>query len=101
MKLKLNTSEFMVIHHLLNKVILIKPNGMQAIILHGVLFRIFKKFHSMSITVKGKYTISLKDDEAAAFYLVFTKEEVLAEEQEMFTINLIRQITNAIHQKLS
>ena len=100
MKLKLSFSEFTVLYHLLLTVCTgIQPKGIQAHILHGTLFRLFKKFHSKSIESKKRYTISMEDDMACAFYLFYSQYKMTG--QDVFTINLVTQINNSIHQKYS
>ena len=98
MKLKLSHAEFTALHTLLAAICTgITPGGIQAHVLHGVLFRVYKKFYRKAIDHKKKYAINLDDDEACAFYMFFTKEQMPA--HDVFTINLLTQITNNIHQK--
>lgn len=100
MKLKLTNSEFMVIHSLLQNVCMgIRPKGIQEHVLHGTLFRLYKKFYSKAIETKKKYSIAMGDDEACAFYMFFSKYNMSSETP--FTINLVLQINNVINQKYS
>ncbi len=98
MKLKLSFAEFTVLLSLLQKICIGQlPVKMQGVVVHGVLFRLYKKFYSKGILTKRKYTITMENDEAAAFFLFFNKYDLTGE--QVFTINLITQIKNSIHQK--
>lgn len=100
MKLKLSSAEFLVLHDLLQRICIgIKPKGIQAHVLHGVLFRLFKKFYKKAIETKHRYTVSIEADEACAFYMFFTNQPI--QNEETFTINLIHQINTKIHQTYS
>ena len=98
MKLKLSFAEFSVLLSLLQKICIGQiPSKMQAVVLHGALFRLFKKFYNKGILTKRKYSITMENDEAAAFFLFFNKYDLTGE--QVFTINLVTQINNSIHQK--
>ncbi len=98
MKLKLTYSQFTALYKLLNAVCTgINPKGIEAHVLHGVLFRIYKKFYIKAIKVKKKYTVSIESDEACAFLMFFGKFDLW--EQDVQTINLVRQINNDVTQK--
>lgn len=100
MKLKLSSSEFLALHDLLQRVIMgIRPKGIQAHVLHGVLFRLYKKFYTKALTVQQRYTITMEADEACAFHMFFTRQNL--NDEEIFTINLVHQINNRIHQTYS
>lgn len=100
MKLKLTSSEFLVLHDLLQRICIgIKPKGIQAHVLHGVLFRLFKKFYKKAIETKLRYTITIEADEACAFHMFFTTQPM--EDEEVFTMNLVHQINTKIHQTYS
>lgn len=98
MKLKLTYAEFKTLHQLLSIVCTgIVPNGIEALVLHGVLFRMYRKFYNKAIKVKKKYTVSIEADEACAFWMFFTKFDMKG--QEVYTTNLVLQLNNSIHQK--
>ena len=98
MKLKLTYAEFTVLYSLLQDVCIgIMPKGIQQQVLHGVLFRLFKKFYNKALLMKQKYSINLEADECCAFYMFFHQFDMAG--QEIFTINLVNKINNAIHQK--
>ncbi|MEQ1677881.1 MAG: hypothetical protein ABL876_14320 [Chitinophagaceae bacterium] len=100
MKLKLTYAEFKTLHSLLQRICIgILPKGIQARVLHGVLFRLYRKFYNKAIEVKKKYSISMEDDEACAFYMFLSSFDMTGE--EVFTINLVHQINISIHQKYS
>lgn len=100
MKLKLTVAEFLALHDLLQRHILAhRPKGIQAHVLHGVLFRLFKKFYTKALTAQQRYQVTMEADEACAFYMYFTKSPMTGE--EVFTINLVHQITQKIHQTYS
>lgn len=100
MKLKLTFAEFTVLYNLLQDICIgIKPKGIQQQILHGVLFRIFKKFYNKALVVKNKYSIILEADECCAFYTFFMKYDMAG--QEPFTVALVHKINNSVHQKYS
>ena len=100
MKLKLTAAEFSVLNSLLQVVcISIVPKGMQAIVLHGTLLRLYKKFYNKAFVMKKKYGVTIEDDEACAFYMFFSKFDM--SNAELFTINLVTRINNSIHQKYS
>lgn len=100
MKLKLTSSEFLVLHDLLQRVVIQSlPKGIQQQVLYGVLFQLYKKFYKKAIETKNRYTVSMEPAEACAFYMYFSKYPM--EQEETFTINLIHQLNNSIHQKYS
>lgn len=100
MKLKLSCNEFLALHDLLQRHILgHRPKGIQAHVLHGVLFRLFKKFYTKALTVQQRYQVTMEADEACAFHMYFSKQPLTGE--ETFTINLVIQITTKIHQTYS
>jgi hypothetical protein len=100
MKLKLSSSEFLVLHTLLQQVVMgVLPQGIQQQVLHGVLFQLYKKFYKKAIETKNRYTITMEPMEACAFQMYFSKHSM--EGVEVFTINLVHQINNSIHQKYS
>lgn len=97
MKIKMTLAEFLALHDLLQRCIMgTRPKGIQAHVLHGVLFRLFKKFYTKALTVQQRYTITMEADEACAFHMFFTRHDMT--EEEIFTINLVHQINNRIHQ---
>lgn len=98
MKLKLTYSEFNALYQLLAQVCTgIKPAGIEAQVLHGVLFRMYKRFYVKAIKVKKSYSISIEADEACAFWMFFSKFNMQG--QELHTTNLVLQLNNSIHQK--
>lgn len=98
MKWKLNYSEFLVLLTLLQHVCTsITPSGIQANVLHGTLTRLYKKFYLRNLIKRNKYTITVTDDEACAFYMFFIKYNLSGE--EIFTINLVSQINGSINKK--
>jgi hypothetical protein len=100
MKIKMSVAEFLALHDLLQRCIMcIKPKGIQAHVLHGVLFRLFKKFYTKALTAQLRYTITMEADEACAFHMFFTRHSL--NNEEVFTINLVHTINNRIHQTYS
>lgn len=100
MKLKLTYSEFNALYQLLAAICTgIKPAGIEAQVLHGVLFRMYRRFYTKAIKVKKKYAITIEADEACAFWIFFGKYDMY--QQDDFTRNLVRQLNNSIHQKYS
>jgi hypothetical protein len=98
MKLKLTAAEFLVLHDLLQRVVMgTLPKGIQQQVLHGVLFQLYKKFYKKAIETKNRYTVTMEPMEACAFQLYFSKYQL--EQEEVFTINLVHQLNNSIHQK--
>lgn len=97
MKLKLTKAEFTVLYSLMQIVCIgTIPKKMEQVILHGVLFRLYKKFYNKAITQKSKYGITMENDEAAAFCVFFSKYEW--QDEDAFTINLVHQINFKINQ---
>ncbi len=99
MKLKLSYAEFAVLLQLLQRFSGATPKDLQGILVHAVIFRLYGKFHRKSILSKPKYTISMDNDEAAAFAMLFSMVDLAG--YEIFTVNLVHQITNAIKQKFA
>ncbi|MGQ0738392.1 MAG: hypothetical protein ACT4OJ_04965 [Bacteroidota bacterium] len=101
MKLKnLTYAEFTALHQFLALICTsITPKGIEAQVLHGVLFRMYRRFYTNAIRVKKKYTISIEADEACAFWMFTGRYDMW--QQDEFTKNLVRQINNSIHQKYS
>ncbi|MGQ0738259.1 MAG: hypothetical protein ACT4OJ_04295 [Bacteroidota bacterium] len=100
MKLKLTYSEFQALYNLLALVCTaITPRGIESQVLHGVLFRMYRRFYTKAIKVKKKYTIGIEADEACAFWMFFGRYDMW--QQDEFTRNLVLQLNNSIHQKYS
>jgi len=100
MKMKMTYAEFTALYQLLaNVCTAITPKGIEAHVLHGTLFRLYKKFYRKAIEVKKKYSISIEADEACAFYMFFSKFNT--SKADPFTQNLIQQTLNTVHQKYS
>jgi hypothetical protein len=97
MKMKLSYSEFSVLYKLLQVVNDISPKGIQAQVLHGVMFRLFKKFYIKAIRMKNRYTMTIDADEACAFWMFFERFDMST--HDVFTQNLVRQLSNSIHKK--
>lgn len=95
MKLKLNSSEFLVLFQLLGAVVDARPEGIEHNLVHGVLLRLYVKFHRKSVMMGNKVSVKLEKEEACAFYAYTSR----LPRQETFTHNLITQINNVIHQK--
>lgn len=101
MKVRLSHNEFFCLYMLLQHVVM-QPTpvkGFQAIVLHGVIFSLYRKFHSRSIVIRTTYTMTMEPAEASAFYLFFTKFDMT--QLDAFTVNLVNQLCNAAHQKYS
>lgn len=99
MKWKLSAAEFTALYNILQcGTVLLTPHGIEARVVHGVLFRLYKKFYRKAIEVKKKYSISVDDDEACAFHMFFTRNEI---KMDHHTSNTVLQLTNLIHQKYS
>ena len=100
MKLKLSFAEFNTLHNLLQVICIgLLPKGIQERVVHGCLFRLYKKFYNKAIEAKKKYSINMHDDEACAFYMFFSKFDMAGHDQ--FAVNLVNQLNNSIHQKYS
>lgn len=99
MKFKLTKTEFKSIHDLLQQItLLIKPQGIEQILLHSLLFSIYKKLYSKALDTKKQYSFSLSDEQACAWYLFFSKTNV---EMDDYTVNMVLRINNSIHQKFA
>lgn len=99
MKLQLTNSEFKAMHDLLQSVVIgVKPKTPEQYVLHGVLFRLFKKFYVKALVQKKKYSLSMADDEACSFLLYFSKYHIPVN-YSVQTNNLVLQIINTTNQK--
>lgn len=94
MKLKLSFAEFTILFQLLEPVIDLKPVGIDRHLLHGVLVKLYLKFHRKSAGAESKYSIKMEKEEACAFYM-YTQS--LQAGLNIFTTNLLLQINNQIH----
>lgn len=94
MKLKLSFAEFTILFQLLEPVKATKPVGIERHLLHGVLEKLYIKFHRKSASMEQKYSIKLEKEEACAFYMY---THALNVKLEPFTANLLLQINNQIH----
>lgn len=99
MKLKLSYTEFKALHDLLQG--LLFPNittGIKGRLLRAMLLSIFKKFYvKMLDERKKKYSITLKEEYACAWWLFFSEYQA----PTPYEANLVAQINNSIHQKYS
>lgn len=100
MKLKLTSAEFNALLVLLTAICTgLIPKGIQQQVVHGTLFRAYKKFYIKAIKERKEYKITLDADEACAFYMFFTRFDM--KEQDLFLINLVTKLNNKIHQTYS
>lgn len=101
MKLKLTSSEFLALNSLLQHVVIGKlPKGIQETVLHGTLFRLYKRFHARELETKRQYTFTIPADEACAFHLFFSRSEIMVNLPD-FTVNLVHSINNHVHNTYS
>ena len=100
MNLKLSKSEFFSLYLLLETSIAdVRPKGIEATALHGLLHGIYKKFYIRAFVTRDKYSVTITDAEACAFYMFFSKHGLKGENTH--AINLVIQINSSIHQKFS
>lgn len=97
MKLKLTYTEFKALHDLLHGLLFpCNTSGIKGRLFRSLMMSIFKKFYvKMLDERKKKYTISLKEEYACAWWLFFTEYTV----PTAYEANLVHQINNSIHQK--
>lgn len=94
MKLKLTFAEFTILFQLLEPVIDIKPSSIDRHLLHGVLLKLYLKFHRKSASTEPKYSLKMEKEEACAFYMY---TQALRIRLDPFTANLLLQINNQIN----
>ncbi|MBN8668739.1 MAG: hypothetical protein J0M30_14675 [Chitinophagales bacterium] len=100
MKLKLTRSEFEALFKSLDNVVnQPRPRGIQAVAIHGLLNSLWKKFYLRAAEKRNKYSVQISDEQACAFYLYFTRVD--PDTLDMFTANVINQLTMKIHQQFS
>lgn len=99
-KLTLTANEFRALYSLIQQVVLgAKPKGMEAVLLHGVLHGIYKKFYTKAFAVKKQNTITLTDDQTCAFCMFFLRYPMI--DVPEYTVNLVHSINLSIQQKFS
>lgn len=97
MKLKLTYDQFMALHDLFRDVS--HKYGAQDFwdkLLHIHTTTIFKRMYQLAINKKPKYTLSLSDEQAIAFWLLTHDHK---QPDASFLGNLLNTINNSIHQK--
>lgn len=99
MKMKLNYSEFSCLLVLLQRCTSVRPVGIEATAIHGVLKGLYKKFYVRAFTKRKQYTITCEDQEACSFFMFFSRYPMNDETQ--FTVNVVIRIINFIHQKFT
>jgi hypothetical protein len=100
MKMKLSHAEFCQLYLLLHRCVNDHaPKGIEATVIHAVLKGLYRKFYLRALDKKKLYTITCEDQEACAFYMMFSRYPMEAENP--FTVNLVHQINNKIHQKFA
>lgn len=101
MKLKLTKAQFKALYALFQRFIVhADAKTLEAKLLRAVLFGIYKKMYDKDINDKQKYSITLKDAEALAFWIFFNKYFYFPAEM-IYESNLVQTINNNIHQKFS
>lgn len=100
MKLTLTNSEFCQLYLLLHKCVNNHiPKGIEATVIHSVLKGLYRKFYLRALDKKRQYKITCEDQEACAFYMMFSRYPM--EGENPFIVNLVHQINNKIHQKFA
>lgn len=100
MKLRLTKAQFKALYALFLRIINhAEVNSIEARLLRRLLFSIYEKMYQKAIDEKPKYTITLSEEQALAFWLFFNK--FYLPEEMMYETNLIQTISNNIHQKFS
>jgi hypothetical protein len=101
MKLKLTKAQFKALYALFQHMIVgAKPKGLEARLLRALLFNIYEKMYKKAIDEKTRYSLSLSEEEALAFWVFFNKFNYIPVEM-IFEANLVQTICNNIHQKFS
>jgi uncharacterized protein YtpQ (UPF0354 family) len=74
MTIKMKQDEFNFLYSLVRDTSSVATQGMHISkrLLHSVVKRIHKKFHQRALDVKRQISITLTDDEAITFYLLFS-----------------------------
>jgi hypothetical protein len=101
MKLKLSKAQFKALYSLFQHIVLhVEVKTLEARLLRALLFSIYQKLYKRAIDEKSKYSITLSEEQALAFWVFFNKYNYLPEEM-MYEANLVSTISNNIHQKFS
>jgi hypothetical protein len=101
MKLKLTKAQFKALYALFQRfVVNADAKNIEAKLLRAILFSIYEKMYKRDINDKSKYTITLKDEEALAFWVFFNKYFYFPSEM-VYESTLVQTVCNSIHQKFS
>jgi hypothetical protein len=101
MKLKLSHTEFSALLNLLAGVMNFRTQyfEMEDKLMFSLLAKTYGRFYKKALFKKKEYGISLPDEEALNWYLVFSDEDIYLPEQDPQLLNLIHKINNNIHQQ--
>jgi hypothetical protein len=100
MKLKMTKEEFTALYRLLQHMVQKEvPPGIEITLLYSVLFSVYVKFYKKAIEEKKKYSVTLEDHEACAWWMFFDRFPI--PEHMVFERNLLQTINNSIHQKFA
>lgn len=97
MKLKLTSSQFVALYIICHSYLQsYLPSDMENKLLHVLLTKFFRRIYNMSFEKKKKYSLTMKPEEAMAFWLAHNNHEHEMTSQEG---NLLTMICNQIHQR--
>lgn len=99
MKLKLNKVQFFQICAILQRdIATAHPKGIPATVVHTVMMNVYKKFYQKAFdSNKKKYSITLTDAEACAWWLFF--QQYPFSPGQLYEQTIIQCINNSIHQQ--
>lgn len=97
MKLKLTSSQFATLFSVCNAKLQEElPVDMHEKLVHVLLTKLFKRLYNLSFEKKSKYSLTLKPEEALAFWLTFNAHDF---GYASHAGNLLTTICNLIHQR--
>lgn len=101
MKLKITSSQFsslLNLFHSLCGIDVLPPKSFEGKLLLAILSGIYKQLYKKAVDKKKKYTVTLSEQEALAFFIFFKKQHILPGDA-VYEANLLDTICNQIHQK--
>jgi hypothetical protein len=104
MKIKLSLNQFTTLFNIFTSTVgedeLPPADNFEARLLLAILQGIWKQLYKKRIDVKKKYSLTLSEQEALAFWIFFNKFEVLPIEA-VYERTIVQMICNSIHQKFT
>jgi hypothetical protein len=105
MKIKLTQTQFLTLFSIFKMICgegqVAPSSNFEMRLFLAILNGIYKQLYKKAIDKKKKYTVSLSEQEALAFWIFFSRTYDLFAEDAILETTLVQTINNAIHQKFA